>query len=80
MDVTFLTCNFNPLVLNRVDNVDVALKMEQWAKRAAQASAAHSPHSSISCATFTLSTQYNYMLFSEHRGDLSQDTNGWNAH
>ena len=59
MDVTFLTCNFNPLVLNRVDNVDVALEMEQWVERAALAREVHSAQLSISGEAFTLSSLYS---------------------
>ena len=41
-----------------MDRVDIALEMEQCAKRAALARTANSAHFFISCATSTLSTLY----------------------
>ena len=43
-----------------VTRQDVAQETEEWAELAALASAAHSAHFSVSCATSCLVTQYTF--------------------
>ena len=54
--------------LYSVDKVDVALEMEQWAERAALASAAHKAHLFISLSCFYLRKLYVMNLQRPSRG------------